>query len=210
MSTTDQERDLITKAIGGDTVALEYLLLDHYSHLEAHVTPKIPSHARRQIAAEDIMQDVFSQAFRDIAKYEARDGASFFAWLRTIADHRLTDALRRLGRKKRGGDHQQLSQAALAQTSSVVDLIDMVCHESHAPDSSVAHREAAQAIHIGVANLPDDQRRVIRERFFEGKTVEEIATGMDRTTGAVRGLIHRAQKNLAEAMGRASQWLSSR
>jgi RNA polymerase sigma-70 factor, ECF subfamily len=210
MPNTDQEPDLIAKAIGGDTVALEHLLLNHYPRLEAHVTPKIPPRARRQLTAEDIMQDVFSQAFQDISNYEARDGASFFAWLRAIADHRLADALRRLGRKKRGGDHQQLSQAALAQTSSVMDLIDAVCHESHAPDKSVARHDAAHAIHVCVASLPDDQQRVIRERFFEGKSVEEIATDMDRTAGAVRGLIYRAQKNLAEAMGRASQWLSSR
>ena len=210
MSNLESEQELVSKAIDGDTYALEHLLLDHYSRLEMHIAPKIPSQVRRQLATEDIMQEVFSQVFRDISSYKAREGASFFAWLRAIADHRLTDALRRVRSKKRGGDFHQLSKAAFAQTDSIVELIDIVCQDSHLPEKSAARRDAAQAIHVGVANLPLDQQQVIRERFFEGKKVEEIAESMGRTTSAVRGLIHRAQKNLADAMGRASIWLSSR
>jgi DNA-directed RNA polymerase specialized sigma24 family protein len=59
-----------------------------------------------------------------------------------------------------------------------------------------------------MARLPADQREAIRESFLNGKTIEGVAQAMGRTVDAVRGLIHRGKKNLAEAMGRSSKWFS--
>ncbi len=172
------------------------------------MAPKIPDRFRSQLSVEDVLQDVFVQAFRDIEKFEVRPDASFYAWLRSIADHRLADAIRRLSRRKRGGEFRQLHRATADQNSSIAELIDIIGQESHSPSRSVARHEAAHAIQVGVATLPDDQREAIQAKFFEGKSLDEIAAEMGRTKDAVRGLIHRAQKNLADFMGRSSQWLS--
>src|SRR3990172_8406221 len=103
MSEPDAEKALVEAAVAGDTTALEQLLLMHFSSLERHVEPRTPADARRHLGAEDVLQDVLAQAFRDIKQFQYRDDASFVAWLKTIADHRLSDAHKRLGRKKRGG-----------------------------------------------------------------------------------------------------------
>jgi RNA polymerase sigma-70 factor (ECF subfamily) len=210
MSDRDSEQALLDAANGGDTVALERLLLTHFSALERYIAPQIPATARRHVGAEDILQEVFSQAFRDIAQFSSTASGSFYAWLKAIADHRLADALKRIRRKKRGGDRQQLSVAHLANSGSVVALIDVVCHYSHLPEKSVARREAEKVLHVALASLPEDQREAIRDRYFENQTPEEIAHRTGRTTAAVRGLIHRGKKKLAEVMGRSSLWLSSR
>ena len=206
----DAERALVDAAIAGDTAAVEQLLLGHFSILERHIGPKIPATARRHLAVEDILQDVFAQAFRDIADFDPRSGGSFLAWLKGVADHRLADALKHIRRKKRGGDLHQLTSADAGQSSTLAQLIDLVGHDSGFPSRIVAGDEAAQAIQVAVALLPDDQRDVIRARFFDGLTVDEIAQQTGRTEGAVRGLIHRAKEKLRDAMGRSSRWLSSR
>jgi RNA polymerase sigma factor (sigma-70 family) len=144
--------------------------------------------------------------FRDIGRFQPRGDGSFFAWLRTIADHRLIDALRKLDR---GGAHQ-LSAARFGSSSSIVDLVDVVCHDSDSPSKHVRKQEAARAMQVAIAGLPEDQKEVIRLHCLEQKPVEEIARETGRTDAAVRGLIHRGKKNLAEAMGRSSRWLSSR
>lgn len=203
------ERALIDAALAGDAAAVEQLLLGRYSTLERHIALKIPADARRHVAAEDVLQDVFTQVFRDIGQFEQRGDGSFLAWLKGIADHRLADALKGIRRKKRGGDLHQFTPNEAA-ASTVRQLVDQVCVGSHFPSHFAAGNEAAQAIQIAVAALPDDQRDAIRARFFDGMTVEQIAQQTGRTENAVRGLIHRAQKRLAEMMGRASHWLSSR
>jgi len=47
-----------------------------------------------------------------------------------------------------------------------------------------------------VDELPDDQRRVVRMRFAEEKSVNEIATALGRSEGAVKQLQFRAFQNL--------------
>jgi RNA polymerase sigma-70 factor (ECF subfamily) len=210
MSNDRGERALVDAAIAGDIAALEQLLSVHFDALERHVAPRIPADAQRQIGAEDIVQEVFSNAFRDISRFQCRDDASFLGWLKTIADHRLADAIKHLGRKKRGGGHHQLTASQVAKTSAVATLIDIVGHDSHLPDDSAIRREAEKAMHVALAGLPEDQRLALLSHYIQGDDVAQIASRMGRTVGAVRGLIDRGKKNLAAAMGRSSRWFSSR
>ncbi len=210
MSELITEKVLVEAAAGGDAAALEKLLLINYSALERYVGPHVPADANRHFGLEDIVQEVFCQAFRDIGQFQCRDDASFLAWLKTIADHRLSDALKHKGRKKRGGGHHQLSSVDIAKASTVATLLDIVCHDSHLPDDSAVRREAEKALQVALAGLADDQREAIRDRYLQGIEVEEIAERMRRTPAAIRGLIKRAKENLAEALGRSSRWLSSR
>jgi RNA polymerase sigma-70 factor (ECF subfamily) len=196
--------------VAGDPAALEKLLLINFPALERHLAPRIPSDARRHFGLEDIMQEVLSQAFRDIKQFQYREHASFLAWLRKIADHRLSDALKRIGRKKRGGDLHQLSSLDFAKNSTIATFFDIVGHDSHVPQDSVMRREAKSMIHVALASLPENQQEVLRAKYIEGLEVKDIAQQRGQTPAAVRGLLKRGEDNLAEAMGRSSQWLSSR
>jgi RNA polymerase sigma factor (sigma-70 family) len=210
MRNCDAEEELLKLAVAGDEVALERLLFGAYAELERYTTAKIPANARRHLGADDIAQDVFAQAFRDIRSCTSTTAAAFGAWLKSIADHRLADALRGLTRKKRGGDRQRLSSADFANSSSMAALLEILAAESRLPEHSVVRREAETALNVALALLPADQRDVIGAHFLRHETIEEIAQRTERTTAAVRGLVHRGKKNLAEAMGRSSLWLGSR
>jgi RNA polymerase sigma-70 factor (ECF subfamily) len=210
MSQLAAEEALVTAAMAGDTFALEQLLCAHLSPLERYIEPKIPANVRRHLGTEDLLQEILAEAFRGIQHFEYRGDGSFLAWLRAIADHRLADELRRLGRKKRGGDRQQLLPADGSRSGSVTTLLDWLYEDSHLPEHSVARREAERAIHVALAGLPEDQRQAVRGNILQEKSIEEVALEMGRTGNAVRGLVHRGKKNLAEAMGRSSRWFSKR
>jgi len=205
MSDLVAENALVNAAVAGEALAVEQLLLACYLPLQQHVEHKIPDRARRHFAAEDILQLVFTEAFRDIGRFQPRGDGSFFAWLRGIADHRLIDALRKIDR----GDANRLSLGHFGNASSLSELIDVVCHDSGSPSKQARGQEAMRAIQIALAGLPDDQQEAIRMNYLEHKSVDEIARDTGRTEAAVRGLIYRGQKNLAAAMGRSSKWLSS-
>jgi RNA polymerase sigma factor (sigma-70 family) len=210
MSDRDLDQVLLNDAVAGDVVAFEQLLLKHFSALKQHIEPQIPASARRQLATEDVLQEAFAQAFRDISRVNATSSASFYAWLKSIADHRLIDALKRIRRTKRGGGLHQLSAVAVKPGESMTTLLDVVGHDSHPPDRSAARHEAEKAIRVAVATLPPIQRDVICARFFSGKSIDDIASETGRTAAAVRGLIRRAKENLRAAMGRSSDWMSRR
>src|SRR4051812_7142702 len=122
MSQDLSEKPLIESAIAGDVVALQQLLMHHYAALEQHIVARLPARARKHVGADDLLQIVFSQVFRDIQQFVPRSENSFFAWLRTIADNRLIDAIRKIDK---GGAHQ-LSGANFEESSFVKNLIDEI------------------------------------------------------------------------------------
>ena len=58
MSDASSERRLLDAAVGGDSTAMEQLLMRHFMALEQHVEPRIPAEARRHLGVEDILQEV--------------------------------------------------------------------------------------------------------------------------------------------------------
>jgi RNA polymerase sigma-70 factor (ECF subfamily) len=58
--------------------------------------------------------------------------------------------------------------------------------------------------------LPDDQRDAIRIRYLEGKSIDETAAELGRTTAAVNGLVRRAKGALRSALECSSRWLSGK
>lgn len=208
MSEGDVRRELIAQAAGGDRVAMERLLLEHYSRLFRHIAPRLAGPLERLLSAEDIVQETFIQAIRDIGTCKCRTEVSFAAWLNAIADHRLLDAVKKLKRKKRGGDHVHVHGMAGDAYSSMADLVAMLSDGGHTPSQSAARHEGVQAIQVGIAALPDDQREAVRLHHLVGKSIEETAAAMDSTPGSVRGLLRRANQALRDALVRATLWLS--
>lgn len=204
----EENRRFIARATEGDRLALEKLLLNNYNRLAKHIAVKLPASAGAVLSAEDILQQAFLHAFRDIRNFQARSDASFYAWLKTIAENRLIDTVKALNRKKRGGDHHRIRKPPDSRTGSVVDLVEMLSGGGRTPSQSVARHEAVQAVQIGLASLPEDQRLAVQLRFIVGKSLAQTAQEMGKTEGAVRGLIHRAKQNLRDGMGRSSRWLS--
>jgi len=210
MADSSSQQDLIARAVRGDRTALGLVLLDQYGRLSRHVAPKLAGRLAGRVGVDDIVQETFRQAIRAIESCQARTGRSFSAWLNTIADRCLLDALKKLNRKKRGGDRVEARAPAADPFGSMANLVEMLSDGRRSPSQSAARREAVAAMQAGIAALPDDQRQAVRLHHLSGKSVVETATMMDRTPGAVRGLLRRANEALREALVRATLWLSTK
>jgi len=207
MTTAEGQSELIDRARAGDRTALERLLWDHYNRLVALLNVKLAGNLHRLVTTEDIVQETFIQAIRDIGKCQASSEASFAAWLSAIAEHRLNDIIKGAYRKKRGGDWQRAGDT-VDSTSGLVELVSLLSDDRSTPGRKVARHEAVQAIQIGIAALADEQREAIRLRYLEGKSIEETAAAMGRTTAAVNGLVRRAKETLRGTLENSSRWLS--
>lgn len=207
----DDSAQLIEQAICGDRAALERLLLDHYDPLAARLAPRLPASIQSVVSVEDIVQQTFTQVFRDIEHYQPQPDATFFAWLCVIAENRLRDAIRRHQRKKRGGGRTRVQATKASNRDSAAgDLLDALAGSGHTPSKSMARREGIQAMQIAIAALPDEYQLAVRLRYFEGHSLEETARHMGRTTGAVRGLLDRAKTKMRDVLARASKYLTTK
>jgi RNA polymerase sigma-70 factor, ECF subfamily len=208
MSTTNNQTDLIQQARAGERAALQQLLWDHYDRLIGFITPRLSGNLQRLIAIEDVIQETFIQAIRDIGSCQATSELSFAAWLSAIAEHRLHDIIKGLYRQKRGGDRRQVEALASVSGRGLVDLVELISDHRSTPGRRLGRQEAVQAMQIGIAALPDDQREAVRLRYLEGKSIEQTAQEMARTTAAVNGLVRRAKESLRATLLDSSQWLS--
>jgi len=126
--------------------------------------------------AEDVVQEVFLQAWRQADRFDPRRGR-LEAWLCTIARTRALDRLRR-----RVSRREDPAEAAPAPT------------ESPRPVEGLAVRKA-------LLSLSADQRRALELAYFEGLTQTEIAARLDEPLGTIKTRIRTALIRLREALG---------
>ncbi len=120
-------------------------------------------------AAEDVTAEVFQQALAGLVGFEWRD-KPLVAWLLGIASHLVA-------RRWKG-----------APPAVPVDEIEL------AANSRDAERQALFAQLL--QRLPADQRHVLEQRFFEQRSIREIAQEMSRSEGAIKQLQFRALETL--------------
>ncbi len=203
------ETDLLAKAVSGDQASLERLLLVDYDMLRHRISRKIPTTMRAAISDEDILQQTFVEVFQRIGAFEPTSEGSFVGWVATIAEHRLLDAVRAHRAAKRGGGRAAAEQRAVHDASALY-LIDLCAGPEHTPSRSAARHEAAGAVHVGLAALGEDHRKVLQLRYIDGLAVAEVAGIMQRTPHAIHNLCHRALKELRGVMGRSTQFFSKK
>ncbi len=210
MNSRYSEPEFDLAAIRSDPDQLKQRLFAHAETLRQYIHAKLGVGLQAHISADDVLQETFIQALKDIDRCEATSPASFVAWLKGISNHRLQDIAKSLKRKKRGGDMRRVDGAAPAEDQSRVDFVAQLSAHISTPSRFLARQEMATALRLAVASLPEDQRQAVLLRYLESRDVSNIAEKLGRTPAAVRGLLKRALEALRTDVDRSAIWLSRR
>ncbi len=154
-----------------------------------------------KLEPEDILQQVYLEVFRQIDRFEYRGPDSFLNWVLTILENKLIDARRALHCQARDVDREVPAQAG-GGTESYWDLLDQLYADSATPSRAVRREEAVGALLACIARLSDSHQKVIRLRFLEGRSLDEVADRLGKTRGAVVALTRRALEALRASMDR--------
>jgi RNA polymerase sigma-70 factor (ECF subfamily) len=196
MNKTQTPATLIQNAANGDVAALEKLLRLHYPGLLAYAQRHTPVELRREIDAQDVIQDTAFEAIRRIGELRSLDPRSLEAWLFTIARHRVGQMLRMHRSLKRGGG-RTLNEGELDSVeATVINLLqDLALYERTPSQSALAH-ELVMRLETALGQLDIDQRQVLRMRYMQCLDVSEVASALNRTEGAIRMVCMRGLKAL--------------
>lgn len=206
MSTEPTGQQLIERAVAGDPLALDQLLLGHFDRLSSAVERKLPSDMRADLAAEDVVQEAYIVAVKSIAEFQPRGPDSFYHWLLKIAEHRMFDMIKHKRALKRGGDHRNVGQQD--KTTSMVELLALVAVNERTPSHSAARHEAVLKISRALEELKEEYREALRLRYIDGLPVAEVAERLGKTEGAIHMLCHRGLRVLEESLGSVSNYLT--
>ncbi len=168
------EDRLLVQAAQKDPVRFGELYELHFERVYAFIARR----AGNRSEAEDLTSEVFRRALANLKGFEWR-GVPFAAWLLRIAANALAD------RWKRAAREQDVAVDPVEPTAADLEEAE--------------HR--ARVFRL-VDRLPADQRRVIRMRFAEEKSIGEIALAMGRSEGAVKQLQFRGLQHLRAHLGR--------
>jgi RNA polymerase sigma factor (sigma-70 family) len=175
---TDRQRAaLMVAAQAGDRAAYEILLRD--------CIPFIKRVARGQRVRPDCIDDVVQETLLTIhrARQTYDPNRSFTAWLRTIAQRRAIDGLRRGGRRE------------------AREVYAPFAYENHSDPSGESAETAfeidrTEILNSAVKKLAARQREAVRHLALQGQSLAQAATATGRSIGSLRVNWHRALKTL--------------
>jgi len=157
-------------------------------------------------AAEDATERVFMQALVGLPRFEERvdafiesrrvtavsgaasdmaDISTFRVWLFRIARNVVANERRTDRRRPMSPLEDAIGLSAPGDVAEIA-----------------AAREAGSEAWQAVARLPEDRRRAVILRFVDEMSTAEIAAVLGRSEGAVRVLLHRALRSVAEDLRR--------
>jgi RNA polymerase sigma-70 factor, ECF subfamily len=192
--------DLLDQARAGNESALGQLLENYSRYLTLLARVQIGRRLQGKVDADDLVQDTFMDAHRQITSFRGTTEAEFVAWLRRILAGQLAQTIRRyLGTKGRDAMLERELAVQLDQSGEILDR-GLVASQS-TPSQHASRREQGVLLAEALDKLPKDYREVIILRHLEDLPLVEAARRMGRSEDSVQKLWVRALVSLRKQMG---------
>lgn len=195
-----QSQQLLNLALSGGLSDVGQLLCLHAQYLRAIANSQLDRRLRRRVSPSDLVQETLLEAHRDFASFRGATTAELIGWLRRILINNLISISEQHLKSEKRDIRREISLQRLAERglSSQVG-IDLQA-ECHSPSAMVRGQEESSELITAMNMLSSDQRQVVVLRHVEGLPFSEIATRMERTSGACRMLWLRAVEQLRHAL----------
>lgn len=166
--------DALVKAyIGGDPEAFDCLLARHQDRLFQHIFYAVHD----EDLANDIFQETFVKVILSLRKGNYVEQGQFFAWLSRIAHNLVLDHFKtQRGQCSYDEDGQEFADETTSQLACVGREEEMI------------RMESIEMVQKWITLLPDEQREVVKMRFYQEIPFKEIAekTGVGISTSLAR------------------------
>ena len=176
---------LVQRLLQRDVRAFEQLY-DRHSRIVYGLVLRILQQAS---TAEEVVQDVFLQLWRNAGQYQSGRGP-FVPWLLTLARNRALDNLRLKSERQRRREDQTEELPAIAQAPEYERALD--------------EKRRAETVRSLMGLLSAQQKKAIEMAYFEGLSHSEIAAALHEPLGTVKSWIRNGLLRLKEGLQAAS------
>ena len=144
--------------------------------------------------AEDLVQDAFIKAFKNISKF--REECTFSSWV-----YRITLNLwkNKVKYEKLRSFLKYFSLSELVETNRGELSIELPDHSPN-PESALEQTQKSEKIQEALNELDEQARIMIVFRDMEGRSYEEISALLECPIGTVKSRIARARESLREKL----------
>lgn len=185
---------LIPRARSGHRSALGRLFEEHTRYLMSVITRLMGPELRRTLEPNDVLQETLLTAAARFDDFHGTKEAELRAWLAALARRKLVDLARHNGRLKRAlKGRLSLDEQFAPSGESIADILtaDLCTASQVAMKKELSGRLAAALLQID-----SQEAEVLRMRYVEGLSFEEIGRRIGTGRNGVRGIVARGLTSL--------------
>jgi RNA polymerase sigma-70 factor (ECF subfamily) len=182
---------LVTAAQRGSLAAFEELVR-RYDKAVLRLALRF---TRCEFDAQDIYQEVFIKAYKNIGKF--RSESSFYSWLYRIVSNLCLDRLR----SRRTQREQNL--VAVGSDGQEFDWCEQVAdpHPERNPEASILQSELQKHIQYALKKLTTRERIVFELKHFEGLRLRAVGEILNTSEETAKNTLFRATRKLRSYLG---------
>lgn len=167
------DRVLLGRYLSGDRSAISQLIERHSRRVRDYIRMLV----KDRDVAEDIFQETFIKAVRVIDEGRYCDNGKFLSWVLRIAHNLVIDYFRNRRQNK-----------SVTESDAGYDVLGTLKFADRTIEDELVSEQIERDIRSLVESLPEEQREVVRMRYFAGLSFKEIAeqTGVSINTALGR------------------------
>jgi RNA polymerase sigma-70 factor (ECF subfamily) len=173
--------EIIRRVTTGDLQAFDAIVEAHEGAVFAFFAGNLSDHR----TAEDLTQETFVAAYRSLASLQ--DAEKMGGWLLSIARNKLMTHLRQFYRS--GGPVDTITLEIENDLIAETDRLDSCCNQ-----------EIVARLHDCVDRHEADDKTILHARYFNNEQVQDIASRLGMTAGALRIHLYRLRRQLRACM----------
>jgi RNA polymerase sigma-70 factor (ECF subfamily) len=184
--------ELLVAARAGSSDSFNRLFTECAPRLLRLASKRLDPRLEAKADPSDLVQETLLEACRDFPSFHGLAEDELLGWLRRL----LLNNIFNFTRRYRGTSKRNVArEVPLPDEFSRPFGRELRC-AAGAPGDAIEAQEQARLLDRALERMPDDYRLVLRLRYENEQSFEEIARRMQRSNNAVRKLCARAVKAL--------------
>ena len=171
---------LVQNFLKGDNKSFEVLLSRHKSRVFGFIMSKV----KNRDITEDIFQDTFIKVINSLQKGKYNEEGKFLPWMMRISHNLVIDHFRKESKMRK------------IRPNSEFDIFDVIDDGSKNQEEIMIQTQVHSDLKILIEQLPDEQKAVLKMRYFEDLSFKEISDLTNSSINTALGRMRYALINL--------------
>ena len=167
------DKVLLNNYLSGDSAAISQLIDRHSRRVRDYIRMMV----KDADVADDVLQETLIKVVRVIDEGRYVDNGKFLSWVLRIAHNQVIDYFR-----------SQKSAKTINESDAGYNMLGTLRFAERTVEDNIISEQIEADVRRLVEHLPDEQREVVKLRYFSGLSFQEIAdqTGVSINTALGR------------------------
>ena len=188
MSVNQSDQILVRSYLNGDESSFEVLIRKHKDKVFAFILSKIKNYN----IAHDVFQDTFIKVINSLKMGKYNEEGKFVPWVMRIAHNLVIDYFR-----------SQKKKRSITPTDDF-DIFDIISDKEDNAEEEMIKGQIHSDVRMLIEKLPDDQREVLKMRYYKDLSFKEISEITDVSINTALGRMRYAILNLRKLVEKHS------